>query len=160
MFSRIARRGFVTMSRTMRNEAGGSKTGLSLQLVTPTETIFSETTVHRVFISTKNGDMGIMANHVPAICELRPGVVRVEETESSDPKKFFVPGGFALVQADSVASITCSEAIPLDDLDESAVASLLSEAEAATKTGDDKSKIEAEIAVEVYKSMAYALSQK
>ncbi|GMI52368.1 hypothetical protein TeGR_g11781, partial [Tetraparma gracilis] len=42
---------------------------------------------------------------------------------SSEPEKYFVPGGFALTHDDSTTSITCPDAVKLDDLDPAAVSS-------------------------------------
>jgi hypothetical protein len=44
------------------------------------------------------GDMGVVADHVPTIAQLRPGVVIVHQADMTDMKKFFVSGGFAIVK--------------------------------------------------------------
>merc|ERR1712216_546121 len=106
--------------------------------------------------------MGIMKNHVPTIAELRPGFVTVEETESRDSvKKFFVPGGFALVKPSSTAAINATECIPIEDIDTGALPTLLADAQAAVGSAKDpKEKAKAEIAVDVYKAMQWATTQK
>jgi F-type H+-transporting ATPase subunit delta len=51
------------------------------------QAIFNSTDVVQVNISSEAGDMGILANHVPSIEPLRPGVVEVIEAAGS--KKWF-----------------------------------------------------------------------
>lgn len=51
------------------------------------QAIFTSTDVVQVNISAEAGDMGILANHVPSIEALRPGVVEV--VEAAGPKKWF-----------------------------------------------------------------------
>ena len=82
-------------------------------------------------ISGEAGDMGILANHVPSIEALRPGVVEVIEAAGS--KKWFgepntvasvsvltrrsvpVSGGFATVHPNNRLTINAVEAAPLED---------------------------------------------
>lgn len=78
--------------------------------------------------------MGILANHVPSIEPLRPGIVEVIESGSSTkkwfgmpkddvlPKLFFnaitcltVSGGFATVHPNNKLTINAVEAAPLQD---------------------------------------------
>lgn len=42
----------------------------------------------QVNIPAESGDMGVLANHVPSIEQLKPGLVEVVE-ESGSPKQFF-----------------------------------------------------------------------
>jgi F-type H+-transporting ATPase subunit delta len=42
----------------------------------------------QVNVSTTSGDMGILANHVPSITQLRPGIVEVI-AEGAQNEKFF-----------------------------------------------------------------------
>ena len=58
--------------------------------------------------------MGVLANHVPSIEQLKPGLVEIIE-ESGGSKQFFLSGGFAVVQPGSQLSINAVEAYPLED---------------------------------------------
>lgn len=66
-------------------------------------------------MSTTDGDMGILAGHVPIVVELKPSVVTLI---GQDTKKFFVSGGFAIVNPDSSLNINAVEAVTLDELDQ------------------------------------------
>ena len=89
----------------------------------------------QVNISAATGDMGILANHVPSIEPLRPGVVEVIESGNASKKwfgerhAFFgfrasfltrlmflnqVSGGFATVHPNNKLTINAVEAAPLE----------------------------------------------
>lgn len=52
------------------------------------QALFSSTEVVQVNIPAATGDMGILANHVPSIEALRPGVVEVIESGNTSQKFF------------------------------------------------------------------------
>lgn len=58
--------------------------------------------------------MGVLAGHVPSIEQLKPGLVEIIE-EQGGSKQFFLSGGFATVQPNSVLSINAVEGYPLED---------------------------------------------
>ena len=113
--------------------------------------------------------MGILAQHVPSIEQLKPGLVEVIE-ESGGSKQFFrkqstfqllrqsltlfgfsVSGGFAIVQPDSVLSINAVEGYPIEDFSEEAVKSQISEAQKiASGSGSETDIAEAKIELEVH----------
>lgn len=86
-------------------------------------------------MSAATGDMGILANHVPSIEPLRPGIVEVIESAGSSKKwfgvlnssflspallilsgrDFLVSGGFATVHPNNKLTINAIEAAPLED---------------------------------------------
>ena len=68
----------------------------------------------QVNLAAETGDMGVLANHVPSIEQLKPGLVEIIE-ESGSNKQFFLSGGFAVVQPDSKLSINAVEGYPLED---------------------------------------------
>lgn len=63
-----------------------------------------------------------MAGHVPVVLELLPSVVTLigDSTE-----KYFVSGGFAIVNPDSSLNINAVEAHPLTDLDQDVSTSIV-----------------------------------
>ena len=52
------------------------------------QAIFASADVTQVNIAAATGDMGILANHVPSIEPLRPGIVEVIESGSASKKWF------------------------------------------------------------------------
>lgn len=99
--------------------AGGSAPVLKLNLVTPHNSIYVNKIVDTAVLPGENGEYSVNAGITPVISQLKPGVVQVNHTDVRKcfffPKKyflkkylqgkseqFFVPGGFAISNADSV----------------------------------------------------------
>lgn len=68
----------------------------------------------QVNIPSTSGDMGVLANHVPSIEQLKAGLLEVF-TEGGNKEEYFVAGGFAIVQPGSILSINAVEAYKLED---------------------------------------------
>lgn len=119
------------------------------------QTIFTNKEVTQVNVPAVSGDMGILANHVPIVEQLKPGVVEVLEGATSS--KFFVSGGFVSVLPDSKIAITSVEAFPLDSFEPSTVKTLLAEAQKNASSADEKVAAEASIEVEVLEALSTAL---
>lgn len=110
--------------------------------------------------------MGVLANHVPSIEQLKPGLVEVVE-ESGGAKQFFrtfrvatdmgkhankrtVSGGFATVQPNSTMSINAPEGYPLEDFSSEAIKNQIAEAQKiANGSGSEQDIAEAKIELEV-----------
>jgi len=133
---------------------------IKLSLVLPHQSLFSSQEVVQVNLSAVTGDMGVLANHVPTVEALRPGVLEVIESEGNS-KKWFVSGGFATVHPNNLLTINAVEAAPLEDFSLEAVRANLSEAQkVAAGNGSEEDKLEASLEVGVYESLQYALSNK
>lgn len=92
------------------------------------QSIFTSEDVVQVNIAAASGDMGILANHVPSIEPLRPGIVEVIESGNASKKWFgkvapqytvsflnsAVSGGFANVHPGNKLTINVVEGAPLD----------------------------------------------
>ncbi|SPO21777.1 probable ATP synthase delta chain precursor, mitochondrial [Ustilago trichophora] len=131
---------------------------LKLSFILPHEAIYNSTEVTQVNIASSTGDMGILASHVPAVEELRPGVLEV--VESSGTKKWFVSGGFATVHPNNKLVVNAIEAYPLENFSAEAVRSALSEAQrVASSSSSAEAKAEAEIEIEVYTALQAALGR-
>ena len=53
------------------------------------QAIYKSQDVAQVNIAATSGDMGILANHVPSIESLKPGVLEVIESSGGQSKKWF-----------------------------------------------------------------------
>ncbi|KAB5570077.1 mitochondrial ATP synthase-like protein delta chain [Coniochaeta sp. 2T2.1] len=128
-------------------EAVSDKIKLSLTL--PHQAIFKSADVVQVNIPAESGEMGVLANHVPTIEQLKPGLVEVIE-EGGGSKQFFLSGGFAIVQPNSVLSINAVEGFPLEDFSADNVRAQISEAQkVANGNGSEQDIAEAKIELEV-----------
>ncbi|KUJ21174.1 ATP synthase delta chain mitochondrial precursor [Mollisia scopiformis] len=136
-------------------EAVSDKIKLSLAL--PHQSIYKSQDVVQVNIPAESGEMGVLANHVPSIEQLKPGLVEVIE-ESGGSKQFFLSGGFAIVQPNSELSINAVEGFALEDFSIENVRSQLSEAQKiASGSGSEQDIAEAKIEIEVLESLQSVL---
>jgi len=113
-----------------------------------------------VILPGVDGFFGVMPSYVPTVAELKPGVVAIQETSGGPLTKYFISGGFASVNKDSVLNVSTLEAAAVEDLDTDAVKTGLAQYQAAYASAtDDVTKAEAEIGLEVYQAMSYAISE-
>jgi len=128
-----------------------------LTVSAPTFTVCNQKAVREVTIPGTDGIFTILANHVPTIAELVPGTIIVTDNEGK-VDKFFVSGGFCIVNRDSTCSITTVECVPIDRLDSSIVKKGLDDFERAIGTAaNDIQRAEAEIGFATYKAMSFAV---
>ena len=92
--------------------------------------------VAMVFATGVAGELGITPRHAPLITQLKPGPVRVQDTNGEE-QFFFVGGGIMEVQP-HVVTVMADTAMRGDDLDEAAAAAAKAEAERelADRTGE------------------------
>ena len=103
----------------------------------------------QVNIPSTSGDMGVLANHVPSIEQLKPGLLEIF-TEGGNKEEYFVAGGFAIVQPGSKLSVNVTEAYKIEEFSREAVTSNLQEAQRlASGGGSEEDVAEAKIQVEV-----------
>lgn len=143
----VARRGYA--------EVASGSDALKLSFSLPHETLYSLKEVTQINVPGINGDFGILANHVPTIEQLRPGIVEIIES-SGATKEFFVNGGFVTVQPNSVASITAIEAFEPTSFSTDAIKTQLSEAQKDVSNADEAVAAEAAIKVEVLEALLAA----
>ncbi|CAK3895644.1 epsilon subunit of F1F0-ATP synthase N-terminal domain-containing [Lecanosticta acicola] len=126
---------------------------IQLTLALPHQAIYKSQDVVQVNIPAESGEMGVLASHVPSIEQLKPGLVEVIE-ESGGSKQFFLSGGFATVQPNSVLSINAVEGYPLEDFSADAVRNQIAEAQKiASGGGSEQDVAEAKIELEVLESL-------
>ncbi|KAK4157904.1 ATP synthase subunit delta, mitochondrial [Chaetomidium leptoderma] len=132
-------------------EAVSDKIKLSLSL--PHQSIYKSHDAVQVNIPAESGEMGVLANHVPSIEQLKAGVVEVIE-EGGSTKRFFLSGGFAIVQPNSGLTINAVEGYPLEDFSADAVRAQAAEAQkVANGSGSEQDIAEAKIELEVLESL-------
>ncbi|XP_019188232.1 PREDICTED: ATP synthase subunit delta', mitochondrial-like [Ipomoea nil] len=130
---------------------------LKINFVLPYASEFSNKEVDMVIVPATTGQMGILPGHVATIAELKPGVVSVHE--GNDVKKYFVSSGFAFVHSNSIADIMAIEAIPVEQIDPSAVQKGLAEfTQKLNSASTDLQKAEAQIGVDVLSALNSALT--
>lgn len=141
MFARISRPLLrLASTRSMATEAT-KRDGLSLTFASPSQSFYKDTKVKQVDIPSYSGSLGILADHVPILAVIKPGVVSVYEDDGS-MKKYFVAAGTVTMNEDSSLLVLASEAVAVEDLD-------LAEAQKNLNTANSSSTPEAKIQAEV-----------
>jgi F-type H+-transporting ATPase subunit epsilon len=97
---------------------------ISFDLVSP-ERLLLSTEAEMVTIPGTEGDMGVMAGHMPLISTLRPGVIAVS---GGSDQRFYVLGGFAEVNPGKL-TVLADEAVPVSELDPAALDQRIKDAE-------------------------------
>ncbi|CAG8503675.1 9395_t:CDS:10 [Cetraspora pellucida] len=146
-------------ARWYATETTGSTSGLRLSFVLPHQAIYKNVEVQQVNIAATSGDMGILASHVPSIEQLKPGVIEVIENANTT-KKFFVSGGFAIINPNSSLDINAVEAFPLEEFSPEAIRANLAEAQRTVTSGpSEEERNIAKVEVEVLESLQSALGK-
>lgn len=111
---------------------------MQFDLVSPERSLAS-LQVSAVQIPGADGDMTAMPDHAPIITTLRPGVLRVESSNST--AEYVVSGGFAEINATSL-SVLAEKAIPLNDVTREHIDELIEDARAAHEAAKEQFKNE------------------
>jgi F-type H+-transporting ATPase subunit delta len=133
-------------------------TEMTFTFAAPTQVFYNAAkNVKQVDVPTLSGSFGILANHVPTLAVLKPGVVQVTESEGK-VRKFFVSSGSVSVNPDSSVQLLAEEAVSLESLDLKAAQETLGQAQrdlAAAAEGADKA--HAQIGVETAEAVIRAI---
>jgi F-type H+-transporting ATPase subunit delta len=81
--------------------ASTAPTQVKLTFGLPHETIYQNASVSSVIVPGLSGEYGVTAGHVPYVAQLKPGVLQIFHDDTSEPEKYFVPGGYAITHIDS-----------------------------------------------------------
>ena len=88
---------------------------VSVKIVT-LDGIFMEQEVPMVVLPAIDGEVGIMASHVPYVFKLSSGLVKLYDTDTHCKDKIFIFGGFAEVYENKIEVLT-DKAVTLEELD-------------------------------------------
>ena len=114
---------------------------VEFELVSPLRLLKSEP-VEMVIVPGTEGDIGVLPNHSPLICTVRPGVIKMYEGGKVS-EEIFVAGGFCEVSTER-CTVLSEEAMMIADIDASEAQARLTEAEKAVATADEGDKDKAE----------------
>ena len=92
-----------------------------------------------VFAPAKMGEIGIAPRHAPLLTALKPGEVRVQDTEGNE-HFFYITGGMLEVQPKCV-TVLADTALRGEQLDEAAALAAQQEAEEALKGASEETDI-------------------
>ena len=75
---------------------------MKLNIISPSKTIYSNEASY-VIVPASEGDIGLLENHSPLICSLRPGLIIIYHNEKCSKKVFVNDGIFEF--AENIATI-------------------------------------------------------
>lgn len=153
-FRQVAKQSSSVVKRTYATEAAPSSDALKLSLALPYQTLYNESEVQQVNLPSVNGDLGILANHIPIVEQLRPGLLEII-SKNGDSDQYFVSGGIAMVQPGNKLTISAIEAFKTDQIDLSAVKNLIADAQKRAESSDEKVAAEANIELEVLDALQH-----
>lgn len=115
---------------------------LQFDLVSP-ERRLASVPATEVQIPGANGDLTAMEGHAATITSLRPGLLKVVNTDGT--KAYVVTGGFAEISATGV-TVLAEQALPLDEMTAAQLDALVADASQAAMASSDKDAAEKAVA--------------
>jgi len=97
---------------------------MQFDLVSP-ERLLASVEASQVQIPGAEGDMTVMADHMPLITTLRPGLLKVSGPDGD--KEYVVSGGFAEINSESI-SVLAEQALPREDVTQEDFQAMVDEA--------------------------------
>ena len=105
---------------------------LQCSVITPEQKVF-EAAATTVVIPAHDGQIGILCDRAPLLCELGAGTLRVDAVDGG-MREFYVDGGFAQVLNNQVTILT-EHAAPAEAISKDAAEKALAEARAMKNLG-------------------------
>ena len=127
--------------------------GFKLEIVNPEKSFLSKENVSEVVVPAYEGEMGILKNHISIISFLKPGLVKVFETDSKE-ENYYVEDGIIEFK-NNCLSILTSNIFDIKKIDIKEVSNTLAKAEKDVQNSDisDQAKYLIDHKIEVLKSL-------
>ena len=127
--------------------------GFKLEIVNPEKSFLSKDEVLEVVVPAFEGDMGILKDHISIISFLRPGLLRIIDSKSSE-ETFYVEDGIIEFKNNCLSVLT-SNIFDIKKIDKNKVRDILIKAEKEGQNPDisDQAKYLVNHKIEVLKSL-------
>jgi len=127
--------------------------GFKLEIVNPEKSFLSKDKVSEVVVPAFEGEMGILKDHISIISFLKPGLLRVIESDSRE-EAYYVEDGIIEFK-NNCLSILTSNIFDIKKIDKNVVRDFLTKAEKDTQNTDisDQKKYLLDQKIEVLKSL-------
>ena len=125
-----------------------------LEIINPEKLFLTKDAVIEVVVPAFEGDMGILKDHISIISFLKPGIVKVFESDSNE-ENFYVEDGIIEFK-NNCLSILTSKIFDIKKIDKNVLRETLSEAEKETENKDisDQAKYLLDQKIDVLKSLS------
>ena len=127
--------------------------GFKVEIINPEKSFLSKEDVAEVVIPAFEGDMGILKDHISIISFLRPGLLRIIDSKSSE-ETFYVEDGIIEFKNNCLSVLT-SNIFDIKKIDKNKVRDILvkAEKEAQNQGISDQAKYLVNHKIEVLKSL-------
>ena len=127
--------------------------GFKLEIINPEKSFLSKDGVSEVVAPAFEGDMGILKDHISIISFLRPGLLRIIDSKSSE-ETFYVEDGIIEFKNNCLSVLT-SNIFDIKKIDKNKVRDILVKAEKEGQNPDisDQAKYLVNHKIEVLKSL-------
>ena len=127
--------------------------GFKLEIVNPEKSFLSKDGVSEVVVPAFEGDMGILKDHISIISFLRPGLLRIIDSKSSE-ETFYVEDGIIEFKNNCLSVLT-SNIFDIKKIDKNKVRDILVKAEKEGQSPEisDQAKYLVNHKIEVLKSL-------
>jgi len=127
--------------------------GFKLEIVNPEKSFLSKDEVSEVVVPAFEGDMGILKDHISIISFLRPGLLRIIDSKSSE-ETYYVEDGIIEFKNNCLSVLT-SNIFDIKKTDKNKVRDILVKAEKEGQNPDisDQAKYLVNHKIEVLKSL-------
>ena len=127
--------------------------GFKLEIVNPEKSFLSKENVSEVVVPAYEGEMGILKDHISIISFLKPGLVKVFETDSKE-ENYYVEDGIIEFK-NNCLSILTSNIFDIKKIDKKEVSNILAKAEKDVQNSNisDQAKYLIDHKIEVLKSL-------
>ena len=127
--------------------------GFKLEIVNPEKSFLSKENVSEVVVPAYEGEMGILKNHISIISFLKPGLVKVFETDSKE-ENYYVEDGIIEFK-NNCLSILTSNIFDIKKIDKKEVSNILAKTEKDLQNSDvsDQERYLIDHKIEVLKSL-------
>jgi len=127
--------------------------GFKLEIINPEKSFLSKEGVSEVVVPAFEGDMGILKDHISIISFLRPGLLRIIDSKSSE-ETFYVEDGIIEFKNNCLSVLT-SNIFDIKKTDKNKVRDILVKAEKEGQNPDisDQAKYLVDHKIEVLKSL-------
>ena len=127
--------------------------GFKLEIVNPERSFLLKENVSEVVIPAYEGEMGILKNHISIISFLKPGLIKVFETDSKI-ENYYVEDGIIEFK-NNCLSILTSNIFDIKKIDKKEISNILAKAEKDLQNSDisDQTKYLIDHKIEVLKSL-------
>jgi len=124
-----------------------------VEIINPEKSFLSKEDVAEVVIPAFEGDMGILKDHISIISFLRPGLLRIIESKSSE-ETYYVEDGIIEFK-NNCLSILTSNIFDIKTIDKNIVRDILAKVEKEAQNQDisDQAKYLVDHKIEVLKSL-------